>query len=427
MKKGLFLAGALVWAVIAVAALGVLGYALFTRDTNSSWFGGLFTNSQAWDDNELVKEESFTLSGIGELAFDVRYHNLDIVPVDGDVLTVRQYDQDAENLFAASSQAGRLAITIREGISFSIGVNFTMPRLEILLPRAYAAAMTLETSSGSVDVDSAVQWGNTGIATNSGTVRLEEGIACAALRVKTLSGSVHAGAIRAATVEVGTSSGTQHLDNIYADGDVALSSNSGSVNTADITAGGAVRVSSSSGTQRLDSITAAGDVALKSNSGSINCAGLAAADCTISSSSGTLDFGDIGVSGHLETGTSSASHNTGRVSAATYRINSTSGTLRYEGLAGRGSIETSSASINIGALDIKGDTAITSTSGTQRLTLADGQSFHVAISTNSGRIDADDIALSYSDREGDNAFGTVGSGQNGTLTLKSSSGSINID
>ncbi len=428
MKKSFFFAGALVWAGIAVVALGVLGYGLFNRNRTGSWFGGLFSGGQTWDNTELVKEESFSLAGIGELAFDVSHHSLDITLVEGDTLTVRQFDIDDENLFAALSQGGRLAVSIPPRSRFFVGVSIAFPRLEISLPAAYASAVTLGTSSGSVTVPAAPRWGNTRIGTSSGTVRLEEGIACAALYIETASGSVHAGGISAdAAVEVSTSSGTQRLDIIHAGGDIALTSNSGTINAADVTAGGAVRVGSSSGTQRLESVTAPGDITLKSSSASINCGGIAAANCTITTSSGTLDLGDIAVGGHLEIDTSSASHNTGNVSAGTYRISSTSGTLRYGGLSGRGSVKTSSASVNIDALDIKGDTEITSTSGTQRLTLAGAQSFRVDISTNSGGINADGIDLNYTDRDGDNAFGTVGDGSGGTLTLKTSSGSINID
>ena len=387
MKRIVFLIGAIVWTTIALLALAVLvialsGVSLFKNMPNWMSGGSIY---RVFDGNtSLLKEEKFSLSGITELDIGAQYQSIKITLVGGSEMTVRHYDIDSASPFTSDMSGDRLAIDIpqRNLVSYSMA----SPRLEIDLPRSYIDAVKLKSSSGSINLDGYVEWSSASIVSSSGTIRLGDGIKANDLNVSTSSGSINMGAAQADSINI----------------------------------------SSSSGTLRLDELKASRDVRLKSSSGSINGENITAANVKIQSSSGTVRIGNVDASDCVDISSSSGSQNAGYVKAGTYNISSTSGTLRYDGLSGAGSVDSSSGSVNCHDLDVRGNVSFSSTSGTQRITLASGQNFEIKMSVTSGTIRAASLRLQYSDSHGRNAFGTVGDGSDGTLSIRSTSGSINI-
>lgn len=400
MKKRVFFIGGIVWIVIAIAAVALLVAGL----TGKLSIGG--TDMFNLDGSQLVKEERFSAGGIDTLDVSVSYHSLRVTLVDDSEITVRQYDRDSQNLFTSRTDGGSLSIAIApRNITSLFGINID-PRLEIDLPRSYANDISLKTSSG--------------------TVRIREYMKCGALDVTTSSGSVSLGDLELSSLSVSTSSGTQRLGSIYSSGKVLLKSSSGSISCDTVTASGC-EVKTNSGTQRLGDIGANGTLTLESTSGSITTGSLRAQDVSIKSNSGTLHHDNITAAGRLDISSSSGSQTADDVEAGTFDIGANSGTLNYGGISGAGSVETTSGSIRCGSLDVRGDVSVTSSSGTQRLTLADSPSFEIKISSSSGTIRTGDLDIYYSNKNGKSAFGTVGSGANGTLSIKSSSGSVTIN
>lgn len=425
MKKRVLFIGTIIWFLIAAALLVVFVLAL-TGNLNLSWLsnGGV---SMIFNLNlELVKEESFQTAGLEEISITTSYHNIELTLADGDAITVRQYDVDGGNLFTSAESGDKLSVEI-ESRMVIFGISFSSPRLEIQIPERYFSKVTLKTSSGAINCspDEAPGWGSASISSNSGNIRLDSGIHCAALSLSSVSGSINLGDTASGSVSVNSHSGTQRLGNIQSEGRVSLASTSGSI-TAGTVSGSALSVQANSGTLRLSDIAATEEVSLKSTSGSINCEDIASGNVRIESNSGTLRGGDIKADGQVSVSSTSGSHHFGSVKGESFNISANSGTLVYDGLSGKGSMETSSGSITCESLDITGNSSIHSNSGTQRLTLAKDQSFEITISTSSGSIRANDIQLYYSDQNGKNATGTVGSGANGTLDLRTTSGSINI-
>ena len=388
MKKSVFLIGSVVWTAIAAAALIILVAALSGANLTKNlpdWLRGGAASNAFGDNTTLKKEERYNLSGIKELGVDVRYQDIRIALIDGGDMVVRHYDIEQAEAFKPDNNGSRLNIKIPE-VNFTF-FNISNARLEIDLPRSYADSVMLKSSSGDINLDGRAEWGEASIIASSGDVRLGEGLTCENL-------------------SVGTSSGSITLGNVDA---------------------GAIQISSASGSQRLNELRALGDVSLKSSSGSINCGDIAALNLKINNASGDLRIGDANAGGRVDITTSSGSHHAGNIRAASYNISTASGALRYGGLSGAGSVSASSGSINCDALDVKGDVSLTSTSGDQRLTLAPDQSFDLNITSASGTIRASGFELYYSDRNGKNAFATVGGENGGKLGIRSSSGSVSIN
>ena len=401
MKKTVFLAGAMIWAVIALMIL-VFFVGMLTKAWSPSFFKGGLT--MFGENTKLVKEETFPIEGIHELSLGTYAHTINITWVEGNEMTVRQYDINSDVLFAADRQEGQLNINIpQRKVIMTFGVNID-PRLEVSLPRSYADTLALKTSSG--------------------TVRIEEGITCSALSIQTSSGSVRLGAVNADSVNISSNSGTQRLDNIRAAGWVSLHSTSGSIHCAEIDASGC-NINTNSGTLRVEDIKVRENISLESTSGSIHAENLHGQGVFLKSNSGTISCSALMASGDASVSSSSGSQNIGSVDAVSFHIGSNSGTLRYGNIVGTGSMASSSGSIHCGALDVKGNVSITSSSGTQRITLAADQSLELQVNTSSGSIRADGFGLSYTNDRGNSASATLGNGE-GSLRLKSSSGSVHL-
>jgi len=348
MRKTVFLAGGIVWGVVALIMLFELVAGLNGGGRLLAANSGLVRFVQG--NLSLVREESISLADIHRIEIEAFYHSVRVFLTDGAEMTVRQYDTDSDadpkTLFSSSKANGALRVSIahRIRLMFFTGAG---PRLEIDIPRTYAGAVAVKTASGSIRLYDPVKWSDVSIISSSGTIRSNGSLTCAALDVETSSGSVNLGDIRAGSVRIDTSSGTIRL----------------------------------------------GDVAVRGSAG-------------ISSSSG--------------------SHHVGDLSAGVFSIRGKSGSMRYSGVSGGGVVTNSSGSINLGRLEVKGEVSVSGSSGTQRMELTGNQNLAVSISTTSGSIRAADLALSYTDNRGRNASATVGSGADGTLNLKSSSGSIII-
>ena len=391
MKKPFFLAGAIVWAVIAAAALLLLASSLAGADlsglipgwTASGGIGGAFVNAVN-SNTPLIKEEKFSAAGLNALEVSAKNQSIKITLTDGGEVAVRHYDIKSAPAFEAGVSGGKLSVDIQR--HYITLFNISSPRLEIDLPRAFSGNVSLKSASGSISLGGRGEWGSVSLDSVSGAVRFVGGLKCADLIINTVSGSVSLGDTHAGTAVIG----------------------------------------SVSGALRLENLTFSGEGVLKNMSGSINAGNIAAAGLNIKSGSGAVRARDINVARQLHISSASGSQDAGYVKADDFTIKGLSGSLRYSGISGAGLVDCLSGSINIGALYVKGDVTVNSLSGTQRLTLAPDQNADIKISVMSGTIHAAGLDLSYTDKKGKNANGKIGNGSGGTLSIRAASGSVYI-
>jgi DUF4097 and DUF4098 domain-containing protein YvlB len=388
MRKRVFFTGAIIWTLIFIALISII---IITVTGSASIFNlGEFFNvrsfSAAFDANTpLVKEETFTMAGVTELGVNALYQDIIIKLTDGVDMTVRHYDIDASP-FTSQTAAGGSIINISVPTRVNVSINMANPRLEIDLPRSYAGAVKLDSSSGEINMNEYAEWSAATLISASGDVRFQAGIKCENLKIETSSGTVRLG-----------------------DADA-----------------NSINIKSASGDMRMNELRANGDIVLKSSSGTMRSSNITAVNLKIESLSGDINIGDVTVVGNADISSSSGSQYAGLVKTNTYKISGLSGTLRYSGLSGAGSVSSSSGTITCNALDVKGDVSFIAASGNQRISLAPDQNIEVKISVTSGDIRAPDLALYYTDRLGRNATGKVGDGSAGTLDVRSSSGNITI-
>jgi hypothetical protein len=301
MRKAVLLVGIIAWSIMGLLILGVLTASLSGAGM-PDWVRGLPGIYGGEGDNmiiiggsvELIKEESFSLDGIGSLGIHASSHRITVTLGSGDKLTVRQYDFN--NAAPFTSDAGGGALTIRADrtislLNFRIGINQS-PRLDITVPLAYAGDVSLATNSGSIMIEDRAAWGDTKLKTSSGTIRLTAPAVFKDLEMKTSSGSVRTEKIEASSITSETASGSQRLGDIEAGGQVLIKSSSGSVSTASIKAI-EVSVATSSGSQNHGDIEADGMIRLTSNSGSVRAGAVRSSEHHIRTSSGSVRVGEL--------------------------------------------------------------------------------------------------------------------------------------
>jgi len=271
VKKAILLTGIIAWSLLGLIVLGVL-IAAMSGSNAPAWVQKL--PGYGWTGNDvilfggntaLVLEESFPTEGLGEFNVYAAHQRISVTVNNGEELIVRQYGHD--NAVPFTSDMGIGSLTVRTNSKFTINVmSIGISSLEISVPRSYAGAVSLNTNSGSIRIEEGVTWGDTNIQTSSGSVRLNAPASFDNLQIKTASGSIRSGDINGGDITVESSSGSQTLGTLNADGSVNLTSSSGSVK-ADAVRSTQHKIRTSSGSIRIGELTGDGDV--RSSSGSV--------------------------------------------------------------------------------------------------------------------------------------------------------------
>jgi len=370
MKKTVILIGIVIWLVLA-ALFGVLlltglsgrplpGFLGTLKNRNWQTFVGMGT--------VLIHQQEFDLGTLEKLRFDCRSQAVRVTFTDGDKMTVTQYDREGTPAFSTEQSDSEFRIDYPTQHNIGLfAINFD-PRLEISMPRRYKNAVDIATTSGSIQITGAAEWGDTSLNSSSGSIR---------------------------------------VSGFAAWGNTALESSSGSIHMEDGLRCAGLSVKSSSGSQRFGDVTANG--------------------AEFSTSSGSIRLGSVDAAGRLDVSSSSGSIHAEQLTGADFHVSSSSGSVNLDKLDGQGDLKSTSGSIRIDSITPRGDITSQSSSGSQTLGLVQDANCRLELQCSSGSIYADDYNLSFSDRRGKNATGTAGTGENGTLRATSTSGSIRIN
>ena len=377
MKKSTLLTFAIIFTLAAVLVLGVLVASLSGKVDMLGFLKNGFASATS---GELIYDESFETTGIETIFVRTREQKVEFFITDDDKITVRHFDySDAEPVTANYYDDGTsLHFECSQNIRL-LSFSMVLPRLEIYVPRTFKAGVSVDVGSGSIVCKDDVNWGPTGLMTGSGSIRFEGDINCHNLGASTGSGAIRIGG------------------EITAELRVLLQTGSGSIHVDEDIKCVLLKAESGSGTIRLDDI-------YTGNGGNAD----------ITTRSGSIHLGELVSSGgsNLPGGTE-------------FNITTGSGSIKAAAIKGFGVLNTRSGSIGIDALEVISDTEISSGSGTVRVALNRVQNLKIEASTGSGSIRAGDYDFMF-DAAG-NGFCTIGSGERGTLSIRTGSGSIVIN
>ena len=272
-------------------------------------FENLSNDTRDWASTTLTldaeSETPHTVIVVSDRDEGVRFE-----PADGDAIEV-VYWTSSEKAVDVVDEGGTLAITGRgtslAGFQF-MKVGFQDHATVVKVPRSYTGSLTVETSSGSIDVADLDGLGSVALSANSGYVSAMR-VSAGSVDLKTSSGNIVAVGVEAEAFSARASSGSLSFDDVEASTFEARTS-SGDQSLGDVRAN-TLSARSSSGDIETAVIDAEG-VELEASSGSIHAlfAGTAADyDTTASSSSGHVSApnGTTGAAKRIVASTTSGS------------------------------------------------------------------------------------------------------------------------
>lgn len=290
-----------------------------------------------------------------------------IITVSDGVLDIR-VDDDRSSFFNFTYRKIVLNVCLPDSEYESLTVDCTSGSVEV--PEGFTFAETdIETSSGSVDLKANVT-GTADINTTSGAIRLDN-LKPQSLTAESTSGSVKVNDAGAQDARIMTTSGSAKI-NGGEFGSLEVNSSSGSIRVEGITAA-KISAEASSGSVTLTRCAVSGEARVKTSSGSIELASCTAGSIDAEASSGKITLDGTVASGLAELSNSSGGVRLTGADAGELRINTTSGSVRGSLLSGKMfDVRTGSGSEDVPASDRDGGMCVIETgSGSVSITIAE--------------------------------------------------------
>lgn len=215
---------------------------------------------------KLANELTFELSGVEDITLSYDAENMSFYASDSDKLVVREYMTKDKNSYHAKVMEKNDAIHISEG-GRPLNRSGFERYVEVYIPASYAAALTITSTSGVVElssVDLRVQ--NLKVDNTSGSV-LYEKITARDVILSTTSGRIEGGSIRADSITIKTTSGDVTCGRL--DGQVTYTSTNGNIKIASAVGAG-VYEASNSGMLDVDYVQVNGDLTFSNKNDDIN-------------------------------------------------------------------------------------------------------------------------------------------------------------
>ncbi len=238
--------------------------------------------AQGSNTTEIVYEkEDYAVSaaGIDEIRIRTRNMPVTVTPSKGDEITLHYYTCEKDP-YEVSLDDGVLTLKYKYENLFNVSnwfngstiynvINNANPKVEVVVPEAYAGALMLDTSNASVRVSG---------LTAAGDVRAD-----------TSNASIEMSNVSAKLVGAYTSNGSVTLDTVIVSGTAEMKSSNGSLTARQVAAKDKLRLETSNGRVVVDQVTSTA-IELKSSNGSISgSVGGKRDDYTISSDTSNAD------------------------------------------------------------------------------------------------------------------------------------------
>lgn len=260
-------------------ALYFVGMAAFASDAPAQ--GSTVTELQ-------YEKQDYTVnaSEIDQIWIRTRNMPIRVTPSMGNEITLHYYTCEKDP-YEVSLDGGKLTLKYKYENLFNVSswfngstifnvINNTNPRVEVVVPEAYAGALQLDTSNASVNVSG---------LTSAGDVRID-----------TSNSAIEVSNVSATLLGAHTSNGAVTLDKVIVSGTVDMKSSNGSLTARQVAAKDKLRLDTSNGRIAVDQVTSAA-IELKSSNASISgTVGGKRSDYTISSDTSNADdnLGDGG-------------------------------------------------------------------------------------------------------------------------------------
>lgn len=296
--------------MISFISVAVVGFDFAQFDTND------------WKTNTYIIDESFENISIEGLEASVS-----LVPAaDGVCKVVCTENDDVYNEIDVVNNTLTIKRIDNEKWHFNIGISMEESIITVYLPEAEYKKLSVDNSSGRIEVPEGFTFVEAKVANNSGKASFEADVKDA-LTVENTSGGVYVAENQVGSLKVSGSSGGIDIASVSVKDDMEVGNTSGGIRIQDVDCKN-MMVKGSSGSIRVSSILAKGNIDARCSSGSIQMEDVECVSIDAENSSGSIKCDNVIASDEMMLRNSSGGISLEACDAANMRLSATSGSIR---------------------------------------------------------------------------------------------------
>ena len=233
------------WLVIA-ASLVVIGLILVAVAMFAYAWDFTELSTEKYETNTHTINETFRNIAMYTDTADIRF-----VLSDGGACTVECYEEEKDG-HLVFVQEDTLVIKAEDEKEWDdyVGIHFGTPKITVYLPKADYTALSIEESTGDIEIPGEFRFENADIALSTGDVQFCASVSGLA-KIKTTTGNIQVESISAGTLDLCVSTGRITASNVACEGDVCVCVSTGKTALNDLSC------------KNLTSSGSTGDIALK--------------------------------------------------------------------------------------------------------------------------------------------------------------------
>lgn len=218
-----------IW-LIAAASLVIVGLVMFVTVMSKYQWDFTKLNTKKYETNTYVISEEFSSISMNTDTADIVFELSD----DGKC-KVECYEEE-KTKHSVSVQNDTLVINVIDNKPWYdyIGINFSSPKITIYLPKAEYTSLSVNESTGAIEVPKDFKFEDVDITLSTGDVDFSAS-ASNVIKIKTSTGNIHVENISAGLLDLTASTGKVTASDVTCMGDVAVSVSTGKTYLTDIT------------------------------------------------------------------------------------------------------------------------------------------------------------------------------------------------
>ena len=189
---------------------------------------------------------------------------------------------------SVSVENSTLTVSINDQRSWDeyIGFTFDSPKITVYLPDTEYGALTIQESTGNVEIPEEFTFKSVGISASTGSVDLGAS-ARDAVRIGTSTGDIHVENVSAGSLELSVSTGEVAVSGVKCSGDITVSVSTGKAHLSDASCESVISTGTT-GDIALDNVIASGKLSITRSTGNVSFEGSDAAEITVRTDTGNI-------------------------------------------------------------------------------------------------------------------------------------------
>lgn len=270
-----------IWLIIATSAV-LLGVIVF----------GVAMSALNWDFRKLETARFET----NEHEISEQFHNIKIKTDTADILFVISDDNQCRVVCYEETKAKHSVSVVDDTLVINaidnkawydyIGLRFSSPEITVYLPSAAYNSLTIDDSTGDIEIPKEIRFNSMDISVSTGDVRCDAS-ATGAIQIKTTTGDIQVEDITAESLKLSASTGEVKASGVSCKGDFGITVSTGKAKLSDIRCQNLMSTGST-GDISLLNVIAAEKVSVNRSTGDVRFDGLDADEIFVKTSTGDV-------------------------------------------------------------------------------------------------------------------------------------------